>query len=36
MDKLKETWAKLPSSAKVFVAFVAVVVLLEVLSKLAG
>jgi hypothetical protein len=34
MDKLKETWAKLPSSAKVFVAFVAVVVVLEIISKI--
>lgn len=34
MDKLKETWAKLPVSAKVFVGFVGVVLILEIIQKI--
>lgn len=34
MDKLKEAWGKLPTSAKVFVGFVGVVIILELISKI--
>ena len=34
MDKLKETWAKLPTSAKVFVGFVGAVLILEIINNI--